>query len=349
MSTSCSAIDTTNQVASDKCEAVAITSTKTSINDVSCSSEYFEESAVSDDETRSIDVLPRSSEDIVDYESYRSFISGVSDFEPYYQLVFDYGALAGGISNVPIDDVIAMCNELKTVFNFITIVSQRPLIYMGHYDGDTRFVYGYERYKSTGVGIGGQNPLNRVGRDRDGYETVTTPINTVIMCENSVSRFDNRVAEGRNLHMSDYSLYSQDEPISVVLGNAYRSIYKIGDILPLMYLHVVLSFEVVGFYESGVDFSMDAGALQDVNVDYSIIMPYFIPMYKPVGEDAVFQHGFHVAELTSGYIAISEPVPDINDDTHAKYMGIVEEIAKRHNLSGVYLSPLWPVGFVFPG
>lgn len=284
-----------------------------------------------------------SPEDIIDFESYKQYITEVSCFMPYYKLIFDFSALSGGVLSVPTDDVIGMYNELCTAFEYINVVSHRPLYYLGNYEGDTRFIYNYEWYQATG----NHNPHNSVGRDRSGNEIVTTPIKTVIMCERSVSRLDNYISKGRNLHTSDFFLMSPDEPISVVLGSAYSSINELGDIFSLVYLNVVLDFKVVGFYEQDINFSMDAGALKEVNVDYSIIMPYFVPMYEPEGEDAVFQYKYHVAELISGYIAIAESISEINDDTHAKYITFVEEIAKRYGLSGMYISPLWPVGFVF--
>lgn len=41
-------------------------------------------------------------------------------------------------------------------------------------------------------------------------------------------------------------------------------------------------------------------ALEHVDFDYTIVMPHFIPDYKPVL--LVRQLFFHMAELTSGYI-----------------------------------------------
>ena len=344
----CAVMDITEQFASDNDDEVATIGDELLVIDKSSLFTENEKVIVANgNESLNNGKSSLSPEDIVDYESYRKHITSVSNFEPYYQLIFDFGTLSGGISSVPIENVIAMYNELRTVFEFINVVSHRPLYYFGNYEGNTRFVYRYEWYKSTGAYIGSKNPLNRVGHDSQGNEIVTTPINTVIMCENIISRFDSCVAKGRNLQKSDFSHSSLDKPISVVLGNAYRSIYEIGDIFSLIYLYVVLNFEVVGFYESGVDFSMDAGALQDVDIDYSIVMPYFIPTYEPVGEDTLFLHRVHIAELTSGYIAITEPISEISDATHQKYMAKVEEIAGRHSLSGTYICPLWPVGFVF--
>ena len=51
--------------------------------------------------------------------------------------------------------------------------------------------------------------------------------------------------------------------------------------------------------------------------------------------------------MTSGYIAIAEPITEVNDDIYDYYMAIVDELAERNGLSGAYKSPLWSVGFVW--
>jgi len=83
---------------------------------------------------------------ITDFESYSEFIEMIPNFESYYQLVFNFSTLSGGISSVPTDNVLAMYGELKTKYDFINIVSQRPLYYTSLHEGDTRFVYDYDKY-----------------------------------------------------------------------------------------------------------------------------------------------------------------------------------------------------------
>ncbi|AMO32628.1 hypothetical protein ACE1MS_16240 [Lysinibacillus sp. fkY74-1] len=176
---------------------------------------------------------------------------------------------------------------------------------------------------------------------------LTTPLKTILLGEGTFNHFDNSIEEGRNLQKSDFSLEAPNKPISVVLGNAYKDIYKIGDIFSLELISEVMDFQVVGFYHSGVGFSMNVGALQDVNLDHTIVIPHFIPHYKPVGEAAVFQHAYHIGELLSGYIRIPESVEKINEDTYAYTMDKMEEMAERHDISGLYKMPYWPVGFVW--
>ncbi len=219
-------------------------------------------------------------------------------------------------------------------------MSEHPLVYRGDYEGETSFVDGFERYHTSRVDMKISNPVNVVSRDWEGNEFLTTPLKTVLLGESIFNGFDSSIEAGRNLQMSDFTLAAPNEPIRGVLGNAYKDIYELGDIFSLELFSEVMDFQVVGF-------SMDVGALQEVNFDHTIVMPHFIPDYEPVGEAAVFQHAFHIAELISGYISIPESVEKINDDTYDHTVAIMEEMAERNNLSSLYKIPYWPVGFVW--
>ncbi len=281
-----------------------------------------------------------------DYEGYINLVSDIPAFEPYYQTAFNFEELSGDVSSVPIKEVKAMYEEMKTTFDYV-LVSEYSLLYRGHYEGETTFVDGYEQYQATQGDILNPNPINLVSRDWEGNEFLTTPLKTVLLGESIFSRFDNSIEMGRNFQMADFTLASPKDPISVVLGHAYKDIYKLGDIFTLELISEEMNFQVVGFYKSGVGFSKDLGAQQHVNFDHTIVMPHFIPDYEPVGEAAVYQHAFHIAELTSGYISISESVEKINDETYEHTVAVLEEMAARHNLSGLYRIGYWPMGFVW--
>lgn len=281
-----------------------------------------------------------------DYQSYIDYISDIPTFEPYYKTVFAFEEFSDGVASVPIEKVKAMYNEMKKVFDYV-VVSEYPLFYRGYYDGETSFVDGYEKYEAADIGAEVSNPINIIGKDFEGDEIVMTPLKTILLGESVLDRFDKSIEEGRNLLISDFTLTTPNDPISVVLGNAYKDSYEIGDMLSLELISEVMDFQVVGFYKPGVVFSMEVGALQHMNIDHTIVMPHFIPAYEPVGEAAVFQHAFHVAELTSGYISIPESVEKINDDTYNHTMIIMEEMAKRNGLEDLYKMPYWPVGFIW--
>lgn len=284
-----------------------------------------------------------------DTESYMKYITNISEFKPYYKTVFAFEMLSNGISSVPIEKVKNMYNEMKDTFDYI-LVNEYPLLYIGYYEGETSFVSGYEQYqslKTADVNTKIRNPINTIAHDLDGNEIVVTPLKTVILGESIFKNFDDSISDGRNLQMSDFILESPDKPISVVLGNKYKEFYELGDIISLKLISEIMDFQVVGFYKPNVNFSMDIAAQHQVNFDYAIIMPHFMPNYKPIGESAIFQHAYFIAEKTSGYIAITEPITEIDDNVYTKYVDTLNEMANRNGLSGLYKLPYWPVGFVW--
>ena len=281
------------------------------------------------DEMRATDVQPTPTDAAAVKES----------VEPYYRTTFAFEKLSGGIKSVPIEDVKAMYQEMNTVFDYVH-VSEYPLVYRGYYEGDTRFVDGYEQYQNR-ANSGMANPVNVVSQDWTGNEVLTTPLKTVLLGESIFSRFDDSIEEGRNLQAADFTLAAPNEPIHVVLGHAYKELYELGERFSLELVSEVMDFEVVGFYKQGAGFSNES-ALHDESFDYTIVMPHFIPAYEPVGEAAIFQHAFHIAELTSGYISMPEPNEKINDP-YAHVAVIMEQMAERHNLAGLYILSNEPV------
>lgn len=173
-----------------------------------------------------------------DLDGYVNYISNIQSFEPYYRTVFAFEELTGNVTDVPIEDVKAMYNEMKNVFNYV-LLSERPLVYRGYYSGETSFVYeelflqGYESEQTTDVDMGISKVINVPSQDLEGNKFLITPLKSIWLGESVISRFDNSIEEGRNLQKSDFKLESPNEPISVVLGNAYKGIYEIGDIFSL--------------------------------------------------------------------------------------------------------------------
>lgn len=59
------------------------------------------------------------------YEDYIDYISDIPEFEPYYKTVFAFEELSDGIKSVPIEEVKAMYDEMKTAFNYV-LVNEYP-------------------------------------------------------------------------------------------------------------------------------------------------------------------------------------------------------------------------------
>lgn len=285
-----------------------------------------------------------------DFEGYMNYISNVESLEPYYQTVFAFENVPGGIADVPIKKINAMYREMEDTFDYI-LINEHFLTYRGDYNqgiykGNTDFVDGYEDYKNAQGSRNMSNPINYTELDSDGNEFTATSLKAVQLGEGVFTRFDKDIREGRNLKLSDFTLKAPNDPISVVLGNGYKNLYKIGDVFSLDFAEV-MKFQVVGFYKPNVSFLMGVGAQHKVCFDYSIVMPHLTFDYKQTGKASSFQQGFLTGEKMSGYISIKEPIKEINDDIYKKYIDKLDELAKKNGVEGLYKTPFWPVGFVW--
>lgn len=272
----------------------------------------------------------------------------IPNFEPYYRIVFAFENLPNGVASIPFSKVDAMYKEIRESFDYV-IVGEQSLSYRGDYMGNTCFVDSYERYEEAQKSGSdkARNPINVTAHDWDGNEFLSTDLKTVMLGEDTFSRFNDSVIEGRNLHQQDFVLKKSTEPIKAVLGSNYRDIYKIGDILTLDLISKPMTFEVVGFYKPGLSLSMDVGAQNKINFDNTIVIPHLFFDYEPVGEDEIYQHSFLAGEKLSGYIKIQEKTADIDESTFDEYSNAIKNIADKYEISDLYKLPYRPVGFVW--
>lgn len=149
-------------------------------------------------ETQIETTVPEESQDQVpepltfdNLDSYVDYIADIQSFQPYYRTVFAFEGLSGNVTDVPIEEVKTMYNEMKNVFDYV-LLSERPLVYRGHYRGETSFVYGYESeqflqgYESeqpTDVDMRISKVINAPSQDLEGKKILTTPLKSIWLGE----------------------------------------------------------------------------------------------------------------------------------------------------------------------
>ena len=264
--------------------------------------------------------------------------------ELYYQFTFDHSAISEG--NFPAADIRSMYEAINSEFLYIRLRTD-SLWSMGHYTGASEFVSGYDFYPEFGEQTGYPNPINTIVQDDSGREYEMTPLKAMVINENVIHRFDQMIENGRNLQDADCNFRSQDDRVPVVLGNAYKSQYRLGDILSLAYLSVPMQFEVVGFLKQGATLSISHGVAELIELDSYIVIPALIPTFDPVGSSAIAQYRFLIGELLSGYIAIEEPSSEVDDLTLERYSKILAKLEAQHNLVNSLRIAAWPVEFMF--
>jgi hypothetical protein len=282
-------------------------------------------------------------DDFENFEAYISYLASVRGLGAYYHTVFRFERLPGGrVVNTPLANVIAMYEEMSAAFEFVSLGSHHFLGYLGNYTHGADFM-------RIPLGSSVEAEMNRwVENDGHGNSFYYTPLKAMILSASAFHRFDGHIASGRNLQASD-SRISRNEPISILLGAAYKGIYELGDILTLHYINIVMDFQVVGFLNPDVDFWFGLGAHENVLLDYRIVMPQFIPDFEPVGGAEIWTFAFHIGELLSGFIAIESAVSEIREEyTWLQYKEVLEDIAARHSLSDIVGIDVLPFGIIWP-
>lgn len=124
-------------------------------------------------------------------------------------------------------------------------------------------------------------------------------IKAIQISENVIRDFNITVSEGNLYDQSDY-IYEQDGAIPILMGDAYSSIYNVGDTFVFTYLYDDYLFEVIGFLEKGSKVALGGkGAL----LDTYIVMPSF-----NIRDNVSITNGLkiHYANKTSGIVKINK-------------------------------------------
>jgi len=235
---------------------------------------------------------------------------------------------------VPVEILRAMYWELNYRFDYFALIPT-SFGFMGFYEGCEKFIDFPDHLDSKDF-------INRPYIHDDGSRGYISLLRGVFLGRTLYQDFDNNISQGRNLTESDFYKNSPYQMISVVLGNAYKDSYNIGDVLQLEMYWSLVDFEIVGFFESGVGIFSEFGTMI---FDYSIIAPLFSIGYEPSDDDNQLFQAFHYTQATSGMIRIDKPIYEISLHTKEKYRNFLSEMADRHGLTNTFhLNPL-PVPF----
>ena len=126
------------------------------------------------------------------------------------------------------------------------------------------------------------------------------PANTIQAVQISINVLnDSDVSKGRYFKPEDY-MHGRDAVIPVLMGNAYKNIYDVGDRFEAIYLYQKYSFQIVGFLQKETEIS--AGERSTITDDF-LVMPSF-----NLGENSREDAGYriHYANKISGLVQASK-------------------------------------------
>lgn len=180
----------------------------------------------------------------------------------------------------------------------------QSLSYDGTYTGDVKF-------SRSGA-------LNQVGDDNNTH----TSLKTLMVGKSESDAFDDVLESGRSFDEDDFTVSSETDRISVLLGYDYHGVYQIGDELTLSLHTQPLRFTVIGFLQSNTTFQFD----QEIPLDQHIIVPFYDITYEP--DDTVNQYyqTIYYTQKCDGFVQI-----DAAADAEQMFRE-VEELAQKYDL-----------------
>ena len=133
-------------------------------------------------------------------------------------------------------------NNLNSSKNFQYLNINNQAIGLINHDIDDIFKYGYE-----------------LGQIPETNNNNITPIKSIQINRQAFDFFKIDVSDGVSFSQDDFKF--NDNFIPVILGNSYKDIYKVGDILPIEYYLTKFNAKVIGFAKS------DSKVLLNGNMD----------------------------------------------------------------------------------
>lgn len=200
--------------------------------------------------------------------------------------------------------------ELRDKYAYLEI-SFQPVQKIGFFEGDLNFVLDDdEKMLNQSVEINGEK------------KSVTT-LKTITMDRTIAEILNSNVEKGRGFKEIDYTRV--ETTIPVLLGNAYKEYYELGDELELNYLSLDVIFEVIGFYNLGTNISVSN---QEIILDNYICMPAFDDSTNIAASNEMFQKLYGI-QKSKGYVLVSE---ECSAESIESYREDIKAMSKKNKV-----------------
>lgn len=159
-----------------------------------------------------------------------------------------------------LERMISFNQILNDQFEFYEIYNQ-PLQSKFYWNMDDSFLKCYD-----GV------PIKNQEIEIDGENCFISTLNSFQLNLNAYNHFFDFIGEGRGFCESDFQ-YKRNEKVPIILGNDYKSYYSIGDSIKLNYLGKDFEYEIIGFFEQGLNIKIE-------NSEYSMNKYLCVPFFE---------------------------------------------------------------------
>lgn len=279
------------------------------------------------------------SDDELRFEYYDK-ISKDNSFYPYYQCFIRLEDISDKYNPKWKESIITLYEMFLKEFNYQSFKAEL-LEYIGEYNGELKFVDGYiEKEKRF---LPGYSKIYKT-QTFDNKKYKATYLKAYSIIENTAKLLDNQISEGRNFNSKDFKISSKDEYINILLGNNYRQLYNIGDILIFGDPNYKLKYKVIGFINKGTKIISTNTLAKENELDNFIIVPHYIPTYEASNKTDAYNLKFQIATLLDGYIKIKEK-GKISDELYENYHDKVKSMAKECGLNDLIELARIPVDF----
>ncbi len=272
----------------------------------------------------------------IEFEICNEIVNYQQDEELYYNLSFTYDkdnnpSISDFFdSDGSLEKLKKFNTALKSTFDYNEIHTQ-PVEYKGYFEYDKKF---------SAFGTINE-PIEEQGKQEPSY---ITRLRTLMIGESLYRQLDNYIEEGKNFSSQDFIVNSSEQEISIILGNSYKDIYKIGDEINL-YLHQKpLKFRVIGFFKKDVEKFTPYPAK---NLNETVAIPFYDINYIPNNEIDDYYQKVYYTQKDEGYIKLKESETDEViknvqniENIYYDYLERVEKLAKENDV--LFSIPICP-------
>ncbi len=215
-----------------------------------------------------------------------------------------------------LEKMAAFNQTLNSQFEFYEIYEQ-PLQSRFYWNMDDSFL---DTYNGA--------PIKNQELEIEGEDCFVSTLNGIQVNQKAYNYFLDYIEAGRGFCESDFQ-YKRNSKIPVILGNDYKMYYSIGDIIELDYLLEEFNFEVIGFFEQGLE-------LKIMNSKYNMDKYLCVPFLEYDGKaDEDDERAFWIRcyqQKNSGYIKIDTTKDQSEEEIVAFYGAEIQKIAEKFGL-----------------
>lgn len=221
-----------------------------------------------------------------------------------------------------VDSLRDFNHELNEAFSFLEFTVQPLEVVDEYYNGESKFVVMPKSKKD----------LKNQIVSNDGMNMYVTPLNAIQVGATLYDYLSAYVDVGRGFVQDDFT-YSIGDKIPVILGHEYKEVYDVNDDIHINYLGDNVVMNVIGFFTSGLNFSINSKVYA---IDTYICSPHFNVVTPVDSSNRNFMERYYL-QKNMGYVLISNDEIENNNGVKSivdliDYTKLLKELSNKNNV-----------------